>query len=108
MTSPLWRSHEAVPVAWAHWRVRGDGDLALQVFGRILDRGSGAGYSRIELAALRRVAEMGPVALELAPLLRACLDRDERVADGGGWRGITLDDEVRRLASTALGMSSTA
>lgn len=97
-----WASHEAVPVAWAHWRMTGDSALALRVFGRILSLDPGADYSRIQFAALRHVAEMGPGARELAPLLRRCLDRDERVTRGGGWRGIALDDDVRLLASTAL------
>jgi hypothetical protein len=96
-----WRSHEAIPIAWAHWRVTGDTGLALWVLGHILDRRPGAAYSQIELTALRRIAEMGPAARKLAPLLQECLDRNERVT-GGGWRGIALDDEVQRLASAAL------
>ncbi|HEV7935375.1 MAG TPA: HEAT repeat domain-containing protein [Actinomadura sp.] len=102
-----WRSHEAVPIAWAHWRVTGDSDLALQVFGHIFDRRSGAAYSQIELTALRRVAEMGPAARELAPLLQECLDHDERATASGGWRGIVLDNEVQQLASSALAAIST-
>ncbi|MCX4765789.1 hypothetical protein OG562_33400 [Streptomyces sp. NBC_01275] len=97
-----WRSHEAVAVARAHARVTGDSDLARQVFRRVLDSGPGTAYSQIELAALRAVAELRPEAREFAPLLRACLDRDERVVDGGGWRGMALDDEVQHLAATAL------
>lgn len=97
-----WRSHEAVSIAWAHWRVTGDNGLALRVLGRILDCEPRAAYSQIELAALRRVAEMGPAACELASLVQECLDRDERVTDGGGWRAIALDDEVQQLASTAM------
>jgi hypothetical protein len=102
-----WRSHEAVPVASAHWRVTGDSSLAVQVFDRVLNRRPGAAYSKIELTALRSVAEMGPAARALAPLLHACLDRDERITDGGGWRGIALDDEAQHLALTALAAMST-
>ncbi|MFF3598982.1 HEAT repeat domain-containing protein [Kitasatospora indigofera] len=98
-----WRSHEAVDVAWAHWRVTGDGDLARRVFARLLTRGPGQSFSPVELAALRRVAEAGPAARTLVPLLRACLDQDERVVGEGGWRGIVQDDEVQRLAAAALG-----
>jgi hypothetical protein len=87
--------------------VTGDSDLALQVFGHILDRRSGAAYSQIELTALRRVAEMGPAARELAPLLQECLDHDERATASGGWRGIVLDNEVQQLASSALAAIST-
>jgi hypothetical protein len=97
-----WRSHEAVPVAWAHWRVTGDSSLALQVFDRVLNSRPGAAYSQIELAALRRVADMGPAARALAPLLHAFLDRDERINDGGGWRGMALDDEAQQVALTFL------
>ncbi|HEX4811553.1 MAG TPA: hypothetical protein VFV66_02225 [Nonomuraea sp.] len=97
-----WRSHEAIPIAWAHWRVTGDTGLALRVLGHILDHRPGAAYSKIELTALRRVAEMGPAARKLAPLLQACLDRNERITNDGGWRAIALDDEVQQLASTAL------
>ncbi|WP_189950548.1 HEAT repeat domain-containing protein [Streptomyces alanosinicus] len=97
-----WRSHEAVLVAWAHWRVTGDSGLALQVFQRVLDSRPGAAYGPIELAALRRVTDMRSEARALAPLLHACLDRDERISDSGGWRGMALDEEVRELASTML------
>ncbi|MFE7840199.1 HEAT repeat domain-containing protein [Streptomyces sp. NPDC057474] len=97
-----WRSLEAVPVAWAHWRVTGDSGLALQVFQRVLNPGTRAAYSRLELAVLRRVVDMGPEAGALAPLLHACLDRDERISDGAGWRGVALDDEVQELAVAAL------
>ncbi|MEV5571749.1 HEAT repeat domain-containing protein [Spirillospora sp. NPDC052269] len=100
-----WRSHEAVPVAWAHWRTTGNADLALQVFQEILDVRSGASYSQIELAALRNLADMGPAARPLAPLLHACLDRDERITDSGGWRGMAMDDEIQELALTALAAS---
>ncbi|WP_026413254.1 hypothetical protein [Actinomadura oligospora] len=101
----LWRSHEAIPVARAHWKVTGDSHLALQVFQSVLDAPPGAAYSQIELAALRNVAEMGPEAQALAPLLHACLDRDERISDNGGWRGIALDDEAQQLATAALSAS---
>ncbi|MEV7505452.1 hypothetical protein [Streptomyces sp. NPDC093018] len=43
---------------------------------------------------------LGPEARALAPLLRVC--RDERLCDGGGWRGMALDEEVRELAAAAL------
>ncbi|WP_190214410.1 HEAT repeat domain-containing protein [Kitasatospora indigofera] len=98
-----WRSHEAVDVAWAHWRVTGDGDLARRVFARLLTRGPGQSFSPVELAALRRVAEAGPAARAPVPLLQACLDQDERIVGEGGWRGIVQDDEVQRLAAAALG-----
>jgi hypothetical protein len=101
------QSHEAVPVAWAHWRVTGEGGLALQVFDCVLNLRPGAAYSQIELAALRRVADMGPAVRALAPLLHACLDRDERITDGGGWRAMALDDEVQQLALLALAAMST-
>ncbi|OIJ84586.1 HEAT repeat domain-containing protein [Streptomyces monashensis] len=97
-----WRSREAVLAAWAHWRVTGDSGLALQVFQRVLEARPGAACGPIELAALRRIADMGPEARTLAPLLHACLDRDERISDGGGWRGMALDEEVRELASAVL------
>jgi hypothetical protein len=101
-----WRSHGAVPVALAHWRVTGDSSLALQVFGRVLNRRPGAAYHQIELTVLRSVAEMGPAARALAPLLHACLDRDERITNGDGWRGIALDDEAQQLAMTTLAAMS--
>ncbi|MFJ8092026.1 HEAT repeat domain-containing protein [Streptomyces griseofuscus] len=97
-----WRSHESVAVARAHRRVTGDSGLALQVFGRVLETRPGAAYSPIELAALRALTDLGPEARALAPLLRACRDRDERLCDGGGWRGMALDEEARQRAAAAL------
>lgn len=96
------RSHEAVHVVWAHWRVTGESGLALQVFPRVLDPWPGSAFGQIELAAMRRVTDMGPAARALAPLLHACLDRDARITYIGGWRGMALDDEVRELAVAAL------
>ncbi|MEV7388406.1 HEAT repeat domain-containing protein [Streptomyces sp. NPDC091215] len=97
-----WRSHEAVHVVWAHWRVTGESGLALQVFRRVLDLRPGSAFGQIALAALRRVTDMGPAARALAPLLHACRDRDARITDSGGWRGMALDDEARELAAAAL------
>ncbi|MFJ3646423.1 HEAT repeat domain-containing protein [Streptomyces murinus] len=101
-TAWRWRSHESVAVARAHRRVTGDSGLALQVLGRVLEIRPGAAYSPIELAALRALTDLGPEARSLAPLLRACRDRDERLCDGGGWRGMALDEEARRRAAAAL------
>ncbi|MGM9335970.1 hypothetical protein [Streptomyces murinus] len=97
-----WRSHESVAVARAHRRVTGDSGLALQVYRHVLKIRPGAACSPIELAALRGLTDLGPEAQALAPLLRAYRDRDERLCDGGGWRGMALDEEARRLAAAAL------
>ncbi|MGW6915844.1 hypothetical protein ACWGB8_18815 [Kitasatospora sp. NPDC054939] len=90
-------------MARAHARVTGDASLALRVYHDILDRGPGVPWSRIELAALHGVVDLGPAARTPAPLLRACRDRDERITgNGGGGRSIALDDEVRELAGAVL------
>ncbi|WP_127353964.1 hypothetical protein [Actinacidiphila soli] len=97
-----WTSHQAVQAAGALWRITGDVDLACRVFEHVLNGTPPRGYDPLELAVLRHLADMGPAARPLAPLLRACLDRDERLINGGGWRGIAQDEEAQQLLTRAL------
>lgn len=96
-----WVSRAAVQVAGALWRTTGDGGLACRVFEHVLNGPPPSSNDPVELDVLRHVADMGAAARPLAPLLRALLDRDERIFTSG-WRGIAQDEEARQLLTRAL------
>lgn len=80
--------HGTQTAAWALWRITGESDVALSVFGEAVEAGVAVDFDRL--------AELGTLAAPLADQVRARLDspgRWERLHAARAWWRITGDPE---------------
>ncbi|MEU4831345.1 HEAT repeat domain-containing protein [Streptosporangium sp. NPDC023615] len=98
---PLWND-ERVEIAWALWRVTGDGRDAVRVLTRVVEPLAEGRALPVMRTATRYLAGIGPPAAAAIPALRAALALDRRLAHHGGWRAFDEDRRQRDLARDAL------
>ena len=97
-----WDSWTGVEAAHAHWRLTGESELCLEVFDAALDPLREGKQLPVSRQVLRYLPEFGPAAARFTSLLEDTVNRDDRLVDNGGWRGIAEDDAALALARVAL------
>ncbi|TDB85632.1 hypothetical protein E1264_20510 [Actinomadura sp. KC216] len=91
-----------VMAAHAYQRITGDTGAAAGTLRRELHELARGRYLPMRWAAMRYLAELGPVTGGAAAAARSLLDSDRRHHWDGGWRAFTEDRELRALASRLL------
>ncbi|GIJ09294.1 hypothetical protein ACFFMR_21945 [Micromonospora andamanensis] len=97
-----WPTWDGVELGFAHYRITSDPALCLTVFDAALDPLRHSRQLPVSRQALRYLAALGPAATTFTHLLHRAAEQDQRLLYGGGWRGISEDDEARALARQAL------
>ncbi|MFD7324505.1 hypothetical protein ACFV9D_25995 [Streptomyces sp. NPDC059875] len=91
-------------VGTALWRITGETNEVVPVLVGAIEpfAREGGKATRAVTETIRLLGEIGPPAVEAAPLLRRYLDADERPVPHGTWRSVPDDDELCDAARTAL------
>ncbi|MDT7728401.1 MAG: hypothetical protein QOI21_4977 [Actinomycetota bacterium] len=92
----LW---ERVEAANALWQVAADPDGVTALLDVV---GSATEFRPAVQRAVKYLATIKPLPAAAEPVLRAVLDRDERLAGNGSWRVFAEDQEIRRHLAAAL------
>lgn len=93
---------DRIDAAQVHWRLTGDASVAVDRMVETLRPLERAFFERQMRLAVDYVGELGPLASDAAPALRALLELDRRLGPAGSWQSIEEDTAIRHRAETAL------
>jgi hypothetical protein len=93
---------DRIDAAQIHWHLTGDPSLAVDRVVETLRPLERAFFEPCMRLAVDYAGELGPVAVDAAPALRALLALDRRLGPTGNWHSIEEDLEIRRRAEAAL------